>query len=172
MKNEYIVSQELYKSWVIENMFKGKRKVDCLFGILGIGLCFWDAVSIYRPVWILFTLYCFFRAFFADLLFAGKRYNELVKAYGQENWTRTVSFGEDHITVTEPILSFKYKYSDIQEIREKEDKIWLLFNDQKVLRLYKSGFSGGDWEECKQLLENKRKSAGENSGIHVRKSIF
>lgn len=107
------------------------------------------------PLAIFFAFFCIYRAFFRDLLFATKQYNALAQTYKEENWLRNISFQEDMLIVTEGTLILQQPYSDIASIKEKDNKIWLVLKDKKVIRLYKDKFVDGSWEECRSFLEGK-----------------
>ena len=159
--NEYRVTWKVYRSWACENMLKGPRLVMaviwCLmavgFIVLGIVndlnldiLCFWMAV------------FCIYRAFFRVFVLAKGQYRMLAKTYGGENWTRRIAFEEDGISLTEGNASVRYAYSDIVNIREKGNKIWLDAANKTVLRLYRDAFVESGWEECRHKLDEMAKA--------------
>ena len=46
----------------------------------------------------------------------------------------------------------KYNYSDILEIIEKDERIYLRLQAKAIIRLYKSKFVDCTWEECKEKI--------------------
>ena len=53
---------------------------------------------------------------------------------------RTISFEENGIVIKEEKTETKYNYSDILEIVEKDEGIYLRLQAKTVIRLYKSKF--------------------------------
>lgn len=160
MKNEYTVTQKLYRTWALENMCKGIRLFFFISWMLLGLLCLWVSLSPFLSSFFrVMALFCFYRAFLRNLLAAKKQYQILAKTYGQENWTRTIVFEEDKITTSEPASAFWSSYSDIVNIREKSDKIWLILNNKTVIRLYKSAFINTTWEECKAAILSRKEHA-------------
>ena len=152
MKNEYRITWNLYKSWVTANMFKGKslffRIFWCLllvlmivFGIISLNIYDVKEISIY---FFLLSLLCLYNAFLRHILLAKKTYRKLSETYGKDN-----------ILLTDNNVSIKYKYSDIVDIKENGNEIFIIFNNKSFIRLYKSAFIGCDWSECKKFLKDK-----------------
>lgn len=152
MKNEYQVTWKQYKSWAVEGMFSGVKLffliVWCLFG--GVTLYLGIAGRLY--IYCFLSVFCFYRAFLRTVLLAKRQYKLLAEQYKKENWTRSIMFEEDQITIVEENISMKYEYSSVVGIREKKDKIWLYMGDKSVIRLYKSAFVDTDWEKCKMKI--------------------
>lgn len=160
MKNEYTVTWKLYRSWAIENMLKGVHLGFTIGWVLLGLLCFWFSLSSFLSHFFQFMgLFCFYRAFLRFPMIAKKQYRTLAKAYGQENWTRTILFGEDNISIFETNTTTQLSYSDIVDIREKDDKIWLIFNHKMIVRLYKSAFVDTDWEDGKAAILDRKNQA-------------
>ena len=154
MRNEYRLTWKLYRTWMLENMLKKKKLFFLiLYFLLGVG-CVYMAVTegFLRLFYTLLAVFCFYRALFRDIQFGKKQYARLAQAYGEENWTRTIEFREEDIYIAEGNLTIKYLYKDILRIREKDDKVWLDAKDQTAIRLYKSAFVEGNWEECKKKI--------------------
>ena len=157
MKNEYCITWKLYRTWAIENMLKGAQFIFLIiWSIFGLGLLYLGLFDGFNILNILLAAFCFYRAVLRNLLFAKKQYKALSTTYGRENWTRTITFEDDHITLTEGPISIQYKYTDITSIKEKNDKIWLIFNNNTVIRLYKSAFINTDWATCQTQIKEKR----------------
>lgn len=51
----------------------------------------------------------------------------------------------------------RFDYSDIINIWEKGNKIWLDASNKAVLRLYRDAFVESDWDECKGRLSKMKK---------------
>ncbi|MCH5274898.1 MAG: hypothetical protein J1E65_03590 [Lachnospiraceae bacterium] len=106
-------------------------------------------------IYTLFFLFCLYRAFLRNLVVARVQYRRLATTYGEENWVRTITFNEDGIELSEGKMTAGYAYSDIVEIREKQNKIWLIAGNKTVIRLYRDTFINTDWETCKDLLQKR-----------------
>ena len=159
--NEYQVTWKRYRSWAAENMVKGARLVMmiiwCVFALLCLALMMIDNLA-FRSLYFLLAALGIYRAFFRNFVIARSQYRRLAQNYGKENWTRRIAFEDDGITLTEGNLSFRYDYSDIINIREKGNKIWLDASNKTVLRLYRDAFVKSDWDECKSRLCNSKDS--------------
>lgn len=157
MKNEFVMTWKLYRSWLYEGLLKGRGLFFLvtwtIFGILMVKLALDGWLTTF---YIFMAGYCFYRAFFRRIVLLKKQYNAFAKSYGQKDWIRTIVFGEDEIVLSEGNITVNYKYGDITGIREKEDKIWIDFQNKSVLRLYKSSFVDTTWEECKAEIERLR----------------
>lgn len=157
MKNQYKVTKKLLRQWMTENMYKGVQlglNIGwAFFGVLCAVLLIVDAETMtdYIIYGALLAL-CLYMAVLRIFPLTAVQYKRMAKVYGEENWTRTIDFGEDCITLSEGTISARYEYKDIMSIREKGNSIWLTARNRTVLRLYKDAFVGGDWEQCKALL--------------------
>ena len=153
--NEYQVTWKLYRSWVAENMTKGVRLVMmvvwCVITLLCLVLAI-TAESGFKSLFFVLAVFGIYRAFFRIFVIAKSQYRRLALSYGKENWTRRIAFEDNGINLTEGKASFHYDYSDIVNVREKGNKIWLDASDKTVLRLYRDAFVESDWEECKSRL--------------------
>ena len=153
--NEYQVTWERYRSWAVENMFKGARLVMmavwCVFALLCLFLAAIEMSSL-SGLYLFLALFGIYRAFFRIFVIAKSEYRRLAQSYGKENWTRRIAFEDDGISLTEENISVRYAYPDIVSVREKGNKIWLDASNKTVLRLYKDAFVDSDWEECKSRL--------------------
>ena len=81
------------------------------------------------------------------------------KIYGVTEWIRSVDFGDDEITVTDHNSVYKYRYTDIKRIKEKNESVIIFFKFNLVIKLYKDAFVTGSWEECKRMIAKKRKKS-------------
>lgn len=153
--NEYQVTWKRYRSWVAENMTKGAQLVMmivwCVIALLCLVLAV-TAESGFKSLFIFLGVFGIYRAFFRIFVIAKSQYRRLAQSYGKENWTRRISFGNDGIDLTEGNVSIHYAYSDIINIREKENEIRLDASDKTVLRLYRDAFVESSWDECKSRI--------------------
>ena len=65
-------------------------------------------------------------------------------------------FLDDEIVLTDHTSVSKFKYSNIQKIKEKNNVVMVFMNNNMALRLYKDAFVEGSWEECKKLILEKK----------------
>lgn len=155
IKNEYRVTWDIYKSWLSENRMKSPRLtfiiIWIIFGLVMTGMY----VAFREALYLLMLLLCIYRAFFRDILVTMRQYGLMAKTYGQKDWLRTIVFGEKQIISQEGQVSVNYEYSDISEMKEKDNKVWLIFRNKTVIRVYKDCFVDSDWEECRALIERK-----------------
>lgn len=157
MVNQYRVTRKLFRSWAWENNIKGFRLVMMCMWCL-IALMILIAMFLLRYISIIYTLFflfCLYRAFLRNLVVARVQYRRLATTYGEENWVRTITFNEDGIELSEGKMTARYAYSDIVEIREKQNKIWLIAGNKTVIRLYRDAFINTDWDTCKDLLQKR-----------------
>lgn len=159
MKSEYCVTWQLYKSWIIESMFRREKLALfiywCVFALLFFGAGVVQGLYI---LW-LFSAYCLYRAFLRNILLGKKQYDLLAKTYGQENWTRTILLEDDMISISEGTASIQYTYADIVDVLVKNDTIKITFMNKTVIRLYKTAFADSDWAECKAKIVLNRKES-------------
>lgn len=159
MRNEYRITRKLYQTWLWENMRKPPKIYFFLFwvtfGLLITAMC----IAMQMKFLFIFAVFCIYRAFFRDLLFAKRQYSLLAKRYGGENWTRTVSFEEKEIVTTENgaagTVSHRVPYGEIARIEEKDNRAWLILRNKTVIRLYKDRFVDSSWDECRHFLESR-----------------
>ncbi len=163
MKNEYKVTKPLLRRWMTENMYKGVQlglNIGwAFFGVLCTVLLIVDAETVtdYIIYGALLAL-CLYMAVLRIFPLTAVQYKRMAKTYGEENWLRTIDFGEDCITLSEGTISAKYQYKDIMQIREKGNAVWLTARNRTVLRLYKDAFVDSSWEECEALLNDRKDS--------------
>ena len=154
--NEYQVTWERYRSWIMERALKGARLVIVVIWCVIALVCLAFAVSVtsvFRLYFLFLGAFAIYRAFFRILVLAKKQYRQLARSYGKENWTRRIIFGDDGITLADQEKStIRYAYSDIVNVSEKGNMICLVASDKSVLRLYKDAFVESEWEECKARL--------------------
>ena len=163
MKCEYTVTQKLFASWAVENIFKGLRLIVCLLFCLLAGLSFGQVLrGGLKPVFAVLTITCLYVGFYRDIRRAKKQYNALADEYGGDDWKRTITLEENAIVMEERNVCEKYAYADIRNACEKKDHFALLMRTGAVLRLYKSGLEDYTADECWELIERKMDEAAQN----------
>ncbi len=80
------------------------------------------------------------------------QYRNLCINHKGADWERTICFEDKKIKVEDGIVTVDYLFSDIENIKEKGNKIWLHMNNKTVVRLYKDCFTQGNWELCKEVI--------------------
>ena len=166
MKNEYKITKDLIKSWAKEYHLHGTANIFlfflwCVVGIVGIsGMIFsivlhtdWMVVYLYA----LMLIIAVFKLFIQRFIVWPKRYKLYSTTYGVTEWMRTTEFSDDEIVLTDHTSVTKFKYSNIQRIKEKGNVVMIFMNNNMALRLYKDAFVEGSWEECKRILFEKSK---------------
>ena len=98
-----------------------------------------------------------FKLFIQRFIVWSKRYKLYSTTYGVTEWMRTTEFLDDEIVLTDHTSVTKFKYSNIQRIKEKGNVVMIFMNHNMALRLYKEAFVEGSWEECKRILFEKSK---------------
>ena len=165
MKNEYKITKDLIKSWAKEYHIHGASNVFlfvlwCVVGIVGIaGTAFsialhtdWMVVYLYG----LILLIAIFKLFIQRFIIWSKRYKLYSTIYGVAEWIRTTEFLDDEIVLTDHTSVSKFKYSNIQKIKEKNNVVMIFMNNNMALRLYTDAFVEGSWDKCKQIIIEKK----------------
>ncbi len=166
MKNEYKITKNLMKSWAKEYHLHGAKNVIlfitwCILGIVGIaGLI----ISIELHIdWLISYLYAlvaliaFYKLFIARFVVYSKGYKLFSSTYGVAEWIRSVEFLDDEIVLTDHTTVNKFKYENIEKIKEKNNDIIVFMKHNLALRLYKDAFVEGTWQECKEKILEKKK---------------
>ena len=166
MKNEYKITKDLLKSWAKEYHIHGAANIFlfvlwCAVGIIGLlGLVFSISMSL---DWMIIYLYALmlviavFKLFIQRFIVWSKRYKLYSTTYGVTEWMRTTEFLDDEIVLTDHTSVSKFKYNNIQRIKEEGNVVMIFMNNNMALRLYKDAFVEGSWEECKRILFEKSK---------------
>ena len=173
MKNEYLMTWKLYRSWYREMRFRGWGLVffilytlilcaDAVFCVIflmqsirsGGQFPYWYAMLLF---WI--GLFCAYRAYLRYYLIARQRYNFMVKTYGKTEWMVRIVFGEKLIELHEPTAKQRLRYSDLISVTDRDNKIRLKFKNGVVVRLYKDAFVDSTWQECEEMLRAKMNEA-------------
>lgn len=165
MKNQYVVTKELIKSWYKGYLFRGANIFrfifSCLLGICGLLMlliCMFSGG--YWLYWFLAVLYLSFfvyMLFFSRYVVSSRQYKFFSKTYGVKEWTRTAEFTDDEIILTDHNSVYKFRYENIRKIKDNKDQVIIRFNHNLGVRLYKDSFIEGTWEECKELINSKTK---------------
>ncbi len=158
IKNEYQLTKKLYRTWLVENMLKGPQLVMMIiWSVFALCMGVMAVVSYLQGFCILMMLFGLYRAFGRIFVIGSRQYKFWAERYGtEEDWTRTITFNEKEIELSEGCITVKYAYEDIVEIKEKENRIWLNARNKTVIRMYRDAFVEGTWEECKQLIQEKQ----------------
>ena len=166
MKNEYKITKDLIKSWAKEYHLHGTANIFlfilwCVVGVIGFfGLIFSIAMSLDWKIIYLYALMliiAIFKLFIQRFIVWSKRYKLYSTTYGVTEWMRTTEFLDDEIVLTDHTSVTKFKYSNIQRIKEKSNVVMIFMNNNMALKLYKDAFVEGSWEECKRILFEKSK---------------
>lgn len=165
MKNEYKITKDLIKSWAKEYHLHGAANIFlfilwCVAGVVGLsGLIFtvqlqsdWIVVYLYS---LLFAI-AVFKLFIQRFIVWSKRYKLFCTTYGVTEWMRTTEFLDDEIVLTDHTSISKFRYSNIQTIKEKNNVVMIFMNNNMALRLYKDAFVEGSWQECKERILEKK----------------
>lgn len=165
MKNEYKITKDLIMSWAKEYHLYGAANILlfvlwCAVGVMGIvgtislTVIHAEWTSIYLCV-LIFAI-AVYKLFIGRFVFWSKRYKMYSTTYGVAEWMRTIEFLDDEILLTDHTSVSRFKYSNIQKIKDKNNVIIIFMNDNMTLRLYKDAFTEGSWEECKSMIMKKK----------------
>lgn len=151
VKNTYQVTWKRFREWGFENAFKGARLGITIMWLL---VAFFMAfMSKEISIAYILLVFCLYRAFFRWIVVTNTQYRNLCKNHKGADWERTIRFADKKIKVEDGIITVDYLFSDIENIKEKGNKIWLYMNNKTVVRLYKDCFTQGNWEMCKAMLD-------------------
>jgi len=165
MKNEYKITKDLIKSWAKEYHLYGAANILlfvfwCIAGVIGIwGMILsiaihaqWTIIYLYALILVIAVYKLFIRRF----VVWSRRYKVYSTTYGVAEWMRTTEFLDGEIVLTDHTSVSKFKYSNIQKIKDKNNVVIIIMNDNMALRLYKDAFVEGSWEECKGIIMKKK----------------
>ena len=166
IKNEYRIDRALIRSWAHEYHLHGKANIISFILLLIIGLVSIPGLvlSIFlQQSWV--NVYLFscalvlsvYKLFFSRFVVWARRYRMMSGLYGVREWIRTTEFGEEDIVLTDHTSVTHLRYDRIEAIKERGNIVMIHFRDHLALRLYKDAFTVGSWQQCKQLLSEKRK---------------
>ena len=171
MKNEYLVTLNLFLSWAFEGKFKGRWLkffiMWCAFGLfyLGIALGLRALISYlgydYTIIFTLFSIlsaFSFYCAFLRDAIRALGEYERSKKRY-KPLWIRSVEFTEENILLTDSEITLTYGYLDVNTVIDTKKAIVLSLIDGTLIRLYKDKFISSDPASCTAYIEAKKAQA-------------
>ena len=163
MKNQYKITKEEMMSWAKEYHLQGAANIVlfilwCIVGVIGLAMLVLlsfiggDFVDWYLS--ILFLFLSVYKLFFSRFVFWSNKYKLLSRTYGVSEWTRSVEFTDDEITLYDHNSVSKFKYENIKKIKEKNNVIMIFFNNNLALRFYKNTFVEGSWDDCKDKIRS------------------
>ena len=155
MKNQFVVTKEMYRSWCIDSQFRGRRLVFFIIWCVLFAICTGFVIVTKEPLFVVYTVFCAYQAFARVFVLAHVNYRRLAKNYNHENWVRTIEFIDDKIVLSEESFSMTFTYDTVVKLMDKDNKIWIYFNNKTCIRMYKEAFVSGSWEQCKRFLEEK-----------------
>ncbi len=103
---------------------------------------------------VMFLLSSVFKLFFSRFFVINNRYKLLSKTYGVSEWIRATEFTDDEIVFFDHTSVTRFKYENIKKIKDKNNIVFIYFNHNMALRLYKDAFVEGSWEECKNKIDS------------------
>ena len=109
------------------------------------------------PIFLLFAVFCLYRAGFRHLIAAKKQYASLSTLFGGSDWLRSITISDETISIKDGTASIDIPTANLIQIKEKGDEVCLMMRNKMTVRLYKSSFVDGSWEACKELLTAGRK---------------
>lgn len=154
-QNEYILSKERFMNWGRESAFHGIRLRFVVFWCIMMVVCMILAFTTKAWQGVILGLFCFYQGFFRWRILVNNQYNMLSKRHGESDWTRRILFKQDGIQVIDKETLVCYNYEDVEEIKELEHEIKIIFNNDTVIRLYTDTFLNSNWEECKKFIYEK-----------------
>ena len=155
MKVEYPVTWNLWKHWLLESLTKGSRLVFLiLWTMFALIFCIWGLSDLENgsQFFLLFAVFCLYRAGFRHLIAAKKQYASLSTLFGGSDWLRSITISDETISIKDGTASIDIPTANLIQIKEKGDEVCLMMRNKMTVRLYKSSFVDGSWEACKELL--------------------
>lgn len=168
MKNQYIVDKKLMMSFAKEYHMP-RTVVDTIGFVLSCSLAAIGLVSVFCGIFfrvsnglfwyigILSSAVAIYKFFIQRYVIWSGRYKLLSKTYGVSSWLRTIEFSDEEIVFTDHNSVSRHKYQNVLKIKEKGNAVLIYVNHGMAIRIYKDAFIEGSWDECKTLLETKRK---------------
>ena len=166
MKNQYKVTKNLMISWAKGLHLDLLRNAIlfiawCAIGLYGLAMLILLAKNGGEwKIWCLYILLlclAVYKAFVSPLVAALNRYEKLAASYGVGEWIRTIEFKEQDIVFTDHQSVTVFRYDHIKKIKEKNNTVSILLQNNTLLVLYKDAFVDSTWEECKDFLDVKSK---------------
>lgn len=151
--NEYEVTEKMYLSWVFQSKKEGKKLVFLIFwSIMALIAFVLYILSSNSPLFSFMAFYCIFMAVGADFVRGRTFYKQALSMRGTSKWKRSITISSDNIVINDGKIVVNYKTSDITKVVEKGDLIRLFMNDKTSVRMYKSKFVEGNWEDYKGII--------------------
>lgn len=142
--NEYEITERRYIKWVFESKLAGRKLGFLILWCVLLLVCVLAfALSKNDYLYLVFALYCLYRAALRDLLTAKAFYKRKISSAG-DKWIRTIKINEDELEILDANSEVRYKLSDIVKATSNEERIRLFMNDKTSVRLYKASFVEGD----------------------------
>ncbi len=157
MKNQFTVTKEMYKSWCIDSQFRGRRLAFFIMWCVLFGVCMGLAIWSREILFVIYAIFCGYQAFARVFVLANVNYRRIAKSYNCDNWVRTIEFLDDKIMLSEESFSMTFTYDSIVKFVDKDNRIWIYFNNKTCIRMYKDAFVSGNWEQCKRFLEENNR---------------
>ncbi|MGN0426565.1 MAG: DUF6709 family protein [Agathobacter sp.] len=151
IKNEYVVTWERYRECYIDCLISGGIWFKVLWGILAFNAFIVSFENGFSFIPFLFAMYCVYRIFIRDYIKLQKRYKQNMQQCGG-NWIVEVWVSDTSICIKELGKETCYNIEDVVAVKEKKNRISLVMNGRTMVRMYKSAFVEGSWEECKKML--------------------
>lgn len=162
MKNEYIVTEKMYQSWLTHAGLHGKGLLVCIsFCSLAVICAVMIATHPNDPYSILYAvalIYCLYTAFLKNAVVAKKQYKSIMSLKSDGEWKRTITFNDNAVLVDDGFgdgEAMELLYSKITSAKEKDNAIDIYFGGGGILCLYKDCFTEGSFEQCKAFLSEK-----------------
>lgn len=115
----------------------------------------------YSDRFIFIVLVIYLVVFIFVMRMWGKAYKMAMEKYGHDDWHRVIVIDDHGIAQTEltskGTIPEKYAFSDITELKEDDNDLTLSTTDRSFIRLKKDSFTVGNWEDCRQFIENHMK---------------
>ena len=150
MKENVDFRKEKYGTEYISSYMEKISRITIMWLMLAFFMAF---MSKEISIAYILLVFCLYRAFFRWIVITNTQYRNLCKNHKGADWERTIRFADKKIKVEDGIITVDYLFSDIENIKEKGNKIWLYMNNKTVVRLYKDCFTQGNWEMCKAMLD-------------------
>ena len=161
MKYQYKIDKKEIMSWANKYYLFGARNIILfiLWSVVAVmSVALIVRLSLSGGEWINWYLSVFFLAlaifklFFSRYVACANRYKMLSKTYGVTEWMRTADFTDDEIILTDHTSVSRFGYQTIRKIKEKDNIVMIVFNNNLVFGFYRDAFVEGTWEECKEKI--------------------
>jgi hypothetical protein len=147
-ENSYKVSKESYIYWfkhpVRKNYFYivwiilGAFSLACAISSLLNG-------GFFLGLFILFTAFCIYRAFFRNRFFLSRQFKAISLLQGESEWDRNIRLGE-YISVTDGHSETQYQWAQVTEVIVDKEYIILVLGKAWGVRLVRNSFTKGDFD--------------------------